>query len=68
MNDIFGRKPMLVRPPFGSHNDRVDKVIGDDGASVMQWSVDTLDWQTKSTPEDRGLGAGGRQQGRGRSC
>ncbi|WP_026926608.1 polysaccharide deacetylase family protein [Granulicoccus phenolivorans] len=60
MNDIFGRKPMLVRPPFGSHNDRVDKVIGDDGASVMQWSVDTLDWQTKSTPktEASALGAG----------
>lgn len=48
---ITGRKPMLMRPPYGSHNDAADKVIASQGMAVINWSVDTNDWKTRSTPE-----------------
>ncbi|OYO20998.1 polysaccharide deacetylase [Enemella dayhoffiae] len=48
---LTGRPPLLFRPPYGAHNDNSDKVIGAAGMAVINWSVDTLDWQTKSTPK-----------------
>ncbi|WP_144008550.1 polysaccharide deacetylase family protein [Enemella evansiae] len=46
---ITGRKPLLFRPPYGSHKDATDKVIAEGGMAIINWNVDTMDWQTKST-------------------
>lgn len=45
---ITGRRPMLMRPPYGDHNSSVDAVIAANGMAVVNWIVDTQDWQTKS--------------------
>ncbi len=46
---ITGRPPLLFRPPYGSHKDATDKVIGDGGMAIINWNVDTMDWSTKNT-------------------
>lgn len=49
MEKTFGHRPLLMRPPYGSHNKASDEVIRSSGAAIIQWSVDTNDWQTKNT-------------------
>lgn len=34
----------LLRPPYGAHNDRVDKVARELAFRLVFWNVDTLDW------------------------
>lgn len=50
LKEITGETPLLMRPPYGSHNKTVDKIAKDNGLAIVQWSVDTLDWKTRSTP------------------
>ena len=40
--------PKLLRPPFGSTNQTVNKIIQELGYTSVLWNVDTLDWQKKS--------------------
>ncbi|KAJ3122657.1 Carbohydrate esterase 4 protein [Nowakowskiella sp. JEL0407] len=43
---IFGKKPAVMRPPFGDFNDAVMKTIESAGYnSAAIWNVDTQDWQ-----------------------
>ena len=38
-----------IRPPYGSHNEAVDKILSDAGYKrIVLWDVDTLDWKKKS--------------------
>jgi len=37
----------ILRPPYGAHNDLVDKVARDLGYRLVFWNVDTLDWHPK---------------------
>jgi peptidoglycan/xylan/chitin deacetylase (PgdA/CDA1 family) len=46
---LIGRSPLLLRPPYGSHNEAADEVASADGMAIVNWSVDTEDWKTKST-------------------
>ncbi len=46
---LIGRDPMLMRPPFGDHNAKVDQVAEELNLAIVNWSVDTEDWKTKST-------------------
>ena len=34
----------LLRPPYGAHNELVDRVARDLGYRLVFWNVDTLDW------------------------
>ena len=43
-----GVTPIVFRPPYGSHNQSVAKVIGDNGMSVIQWEIDSQDWQNRN--------------------
>lgn len=38
-----GFSPIVVRPPYGATNERVNQIIG---APPVLWSVDTLDWKS----------------------
>lgn len=49
MKEIYGRPPMLLRPPYGSHNKASDEIAAKANMAVIQWSVDTNDWKTKNT-------------------
>jgi peptidoglycan-N-acetylglucosamine deacetylase len=48
LEKVYGRKPLLMRPPYGSHNKTVDEAVRTTGAAIIQWDVDTNDWKTKS--------------------
>ena len=38
----------IMRPPYGSVNNEVKEIGKELGVSFVNWSVDTLDWKTKS--------------------
>ena len=42
---ITGKKPVLLRPPYGSIGSNLRKNAG---KPMILWSIDTLDWKTKS--------------------
>jgi peptidoglycan/xylan/chitin deacetylase (PgdA/CDA1 family) len=41
----------LFRPPYGSHNAVVDRVMRDLGYRMVLWNVDTLDWDKRYQPD-----------------
>jgi len=43
--EILGYKPTLFRPPYGEYDGRVSELIP---MSVIIWSVDTRDWESKN--------------------
>ncbi|OYN89962.1 hypothetical protein CGZ92_01570 [Parenemella sanctibonifatiensis] len=45
---ITGHRPSLMRPPYGARNKTTDRAAADEGMAVILWSVDTLDWKTRS--------------------
>ncbi|PID50892.1 MAG: hypothetical protein CR980_01285 [Propionibacteriales bacterium] len=49
LEQLSGQKVTLHRPPYGSHNKRIDKLVGAQGMSVIMWDVDTLDWKHRNT-------------------
>ncbi|MBM3857133.1 MAG: polysaccharide deacetylase family protein [Verrucomicrobia bacterium] len=40
-----GKKPVLLRPPYGAMNPRVHRLVDQDGMKVVLWSVDPNDWK-----------------------
>lgn len=47
-----GRRPYVMRPPYGARNNRSDDACGAVGQSVHIWDVDTLDWKTKNVEKN----------------
>ncbi len=45
LQNIIQKKPSIIRPTYGSVNNRVKSCAG---APLILWSIDTLDWKTKS--------------------
>ena len=45
IQELTGKKGTLFRPPYGDYNDAVLATGRDMGLEVIQWSVDSLDWQ-----------------------
>lgn len=49
-NEIFkiiGKKPAIMRPPYGDIDERIVKDILQTGNKAVIWSIDTLDWSQK---------------------
>ena len=44
IEEVIGKKPAILRPPFGDIDDKVAAISQDYGESVVLWSIDTLDW------------------------
>lgn len=42
---VTGVSRPLFRPPYGAYNDTVKEVAKELGFSIINWSVDTLDWR-----------------------
>ncbi len=40
-----GKKPSMIRPPYGNYNSTVSSVAN---APLILWSIDTLDWKTRN--------------------
>lgn len=45
-----GAKPAFLRPPFGAMNAAVHTAARRAKLALALWSLDTLDWKTRSTP------------------
>lgn len=45
---LIGKKLLLVRPPYGETNTFVQEYLKQKGYLVINWSVDTNDWQGNS--------------------
>lgn len=45
--NIIGKKPALMRPPYGNTNDLILKVAARNNLKIVIWSIDTLDWSQK---------------------
>lgn len=41
-------RPKVLRPPYGSVNDKVKSVAKGEDMAIANWSIDTLDWKTKN--------------------
>ena len=48
IESVTGIRPHSFRPPYGSVNDTVRNVSGELGFGIINWSVDTLDWQSRN--------------------
>lgn len=45
--EATGKKPTLLRPPYGTINPHLSKMIEqEDGLTIVLWSVDPLDWKS----------------------
>lgn len=47
IESVTGIRPHSFRPPYGSVNDTVRNVSRELGFGIINWSVDTLDWQSR---------------------
>ena len=45
IESVTGKRPDLLRPPYGDYNDTVIKTIRRLGVYPIQWDVDSLDWK-----------------------
>jgi len=46
INDVIGKRPTLMRPPYGSVTSRQKRFIHDElGYEIILWDVDPLDWK-----------------------
>lgn len=45
IKNVTGKEVNLYRCPYGEYNDTVLKAAGDNGYKVIQWSIDTLDYE-----------------------
>lgn len=45
IKELTGKEVKLYRCPYGEYNDIVIKAATDNGYKVIQWSIDTLDYQ-----------------------
>lgn len=43
-----GIRPYFIRPPYGAFNDTVTNDAATQGDTLILWSVDSLDWQSKN--------------------
>jgi len=46
--EYTGVDAKLMRPPYGSFNDQVKTVCAELHVSLINWNVDTLDWQNRN--------------------
>lgn len=46
---VTGKKPVLMRPPYGATNTLITKRINEEfGHKVIMWDVDPLDWKVRN--------------------
>ena len=48
IEEITGTSPQFFRPPYGAVNDRVKNVSRELGFGIVNWSIDTRDWETRN--------------------
>jgi peptidoglycan/xylan/chitin deacetylase (PgdA/CDA1 family) len=50
IENAIGKKPTLVRPPYGATNSAITKRLNEEfGLKVIMWDVDPLDWKVRNS-------------------
>ncbi|NLX83658.1 MAG: polysaccharide deacetylase family protein [Clostridiales bacterium] len=49
VKDVAGYELTIMRPPYGANNRLSRRVLRSMGLPIILWSVDSLDWKTRST-------------------
>ncbi len=50
IENLTGKKPSTVRPPYGSTNSAITKRLNEEfGLKVVMWDVDPLDWKNRNS-------------------
>jgi peptidoglycan/xylan/chitin deacetylase (PgdA/CDA1 family) len=49
LKEVLGHSPVIFRPPYGEVNGITKKVCREMGIAIINWSLDTWDWQTLNT-------------------
>jgi peptidoglycan/xylan/chitin deacetylase (PgdA/CDA1 family) len=44
VSSVIGKKPTLIRPPYGAMTKKQEQLLGKRGYKLIYWDVDTLDW------------------------
>ncbi|MBS4219859.1 DUF4309 domain-containing protein [Bacillus sp. FJAT-49711] len=47
IQSIIGKKPAILRTPYGDTSDQVVSISEENGYSIVLWSIDTLDWSQR---------------------
>ncbi len=47
INKVIGKRPTLIRPPYGDVNDVVLNTLTAQNYKSIIWSIDTLDWEQR---------------------
>lgn len=47
IHKITGEYPTVMRPPYGSRSNSVDKIAGKQGMAVINWDTSPVDWEKK---------------------
>ncbi|WP_051271090.1 polysaccharide deacetylase family protein [Shimazuella kribbensis] len=48
VTSVIGKTPLLVRPPYGALNKKLEHAIGNKGYKLIYWNIDTLDWDNQT--------------------
>ncbi|KAL1924752.1 uncharacterized protein VTP21DRAFT_4406 [Calcarisporiella thermophila] len=51
--EIIGVKPKYMRPPYGNVNDNTVKTLNSLGYTVVNWDVDSNDWDVKNFEKEK---------------
>jgi len=52
IEEITGKRPTLLRPPYGDYDNALIEVMDEMNMKTIQWDVDSLDWKDTATPEN----------------
>lgn len=47
LTEITGQAPNLIRPPYGAYDKNLVQIAHENQESIILWSVDSLDWQSR---------------------
>lgn len=50
LDNLLGNVPAMIRPPFGTVNETIIKEAEKNNVIIILWSIDTLDWSQKESP------------------
>ena len=48
IKNILGHEPVVMRCPGGNYNNTVKTYAKNEGVPIIQWSVDTRDWESRN--------------------
>jgi peptidoglycan/xylan/chitin deacetylase (PgdA/CDA1 family) len=49
--EIFGVRTYLFRPPWGSHNGELDRMLAERSDTMVLWNIGSADWVIDSAPK-----------------